>query len=145
MPLSGEVWEMGISVCSLCTEPWGDSQLRTISFFAAFEPGSTSPIGHPRRDINECILWATDTKSRVQHMYTSFYLGETDTLGGAEGEHEDGTHQPPCHLERIVGAFQSAAVSVLCHWVDNRLRTVFPFSVVLWDPLSQGPQSIRAR
>lgn len=31
--LFGEGWEMSVSVYCLCTEPWGDSQLRTISLF----------------------------------------------------------------------------------------------------------------
>lgn len=30
----GKGWEMAISVCSLGTEPWGDSHLRTVSFCA---------------------------------------------------------------------------------------------------------------
>lgn len=32
-PFQGKTGEMDISVCSLCSEPWGDRQLRTVFFF----------------------------------------------------------------------------------------------------------------
>lgn len=38
MSLSGE---MGVSVCSLCAELWGDRQVRTVSLFA---PVLLSPL-----------------------------------------------------------------------------------------------------
>lgn len=48
MSLSGE---MGISVCSLCAEPWGDRQVRTVSLFAAIllSPLTQAQLGNRAR------------------------------------------------------------------------------------------------
>lgn len=35
-------------------------------------------------------------------MYTTSFLKDTDDLGGAEGEHKDGTCQPPQSIGKIV-------------------------------------------
>lgn len=63
-PLSMKDWKMGISVCSLCTKPWGNSQLLTFSVcYHPVEPMNTIPAGHKSQTIKRYVLWDGSHKS----------------------------------------------------------------------------------
>nr|XP_030709436.1 atherin-like [Globicephala melas] len=69
-----EDWENSVSACSLCTEPWGNSQLRSVSFFATDHKSHL----HQSQDITGCVLWVADTKLRVLDVYKLFLWDNND-------------------------------------------------------------------
>ena len=83
-PLSREDWELGISVCSPCTEPWGDSWLRTVSLFATVcGYMNTSPAFHQKQVIKG--PWVAATKSRMTDMCLNSFQVDTGDLEQARG------------------------------------------------------------
>lgn len=66
---------MSVSVCCLGTEPWGDSQLRTISLFDIISLNSETQA------IKESVLWVVAAKAKGLDGYTSSFLEDTGDQG----------------------------------------------------------------
>lgn len=92
-------WEMGISVYSLCIEPWDDSQLCTVSLFVS-TPLNTSPAC-PQSSLRMFSLWQPPKPVSQMHIQAPF-LETLSAWGRVEEEYKSGTHQPPQSLERSV-------------------------------------------
>lgn len=71
-----EDWGMGISGCSLRTEPWGNSQKRTDSFFCYYllELVHRSSVGHQSQVVMGCVLRAAAAKANMLPLHTSSFL-----------------------------------------------------------------------
>lgn len=106
IPLSGEHWETGILFYSYYAEPWGDSQLRTISLLAPFHPMNTSPTGHQSQSIKGCIFWQQPLSLGHQICAQAPFLEMPKTSGKTEEGHEVGTCWPPQSLKRIIVSLQ---------------------------------------
>lgn len=91
-PLSGEARE-GVSVCTLCTELWGDIQLRPVSLFATVSLNHEHSLAGPQSQaIRGCVLGVAATKVGSQTFTQTPF---SDTAWGAAGvEPEPSTRRP---------------------------------------------------
>ena len=76
MPLSGEAWDMGISVWPHQQVPWGDSWPRTLSV-SFVGPANISPTGHQSQVIEGHPL---DDSHKNWDVYISPFPGNISNL-----------------------------------------------------------------
>lgn len=97
--------QRGVSVCSLCTEPWDNSPLRTG--FLCWHPVKlmNMSLTYDQNQVIKGCFWVTETETHKLGHHTCTQAPYLETLTicrGADGEHKGDTCCPPQSLEMMV-------------------------------------------